>query len=153
MDELVGGVSVDSNERYTQGQDLFWEGKFAEARAIFEELLEVDLHPNRGMWAARCAFVMGDFAAVVVPDWIVEDGRLADGWLTMGIFSAAFRKDEAEVERLMAISEKIAQSKRTRVFLEAVGFAEETKGNAQAVKVVRRYMKKGEYVRLLRLGR
>lgn len=137
--------------RYELGMEFFGEGKFGEAREIFESLVEEDRHPNNGLWAARCAFVLGDFDAVIVPEWIVEDGRLADGWLQMGIFSAAFRKDGAEVERLLGLSEKVAGSKRVAVFLESVGFADETRENAQAVKVVRRYMRKGEYVRLLRL--
>jgi uncharacterized protein HemY len=137
--------------RYDLGLELFREGKFGEAREIFESLVDEDRHPNNGLWAARCAFAMGDFDAVVVPDWIVEDGRLADGWLQMGIFSAAFRKDEIEVNRLLELSEKVAGSKRVAVFLESTGFAAETRENAQAVKVVHRYMRKGEYVRLLRL--
>ncbi|MBA4292916.1 hypothetical protein C0431_08070 [bacterium] len=137
--------------RYDLGLELFREGKFGEAREIFESLVEEDCHPNNGLWATRCAFAMGDFDAVVVPDWIVEDGRLADGWLQIGIFSAALRKDEMEVNRLLGLSEKVSGSKRVAVFLESTEFASETRENAQAVKVVRRYMRKGEYVRLLRL--
>jgi hypothetical protein len=137
--------------KYDLGLELFGEAKYGEARELFEKLVEEDRHPNNGLWAARCAFVLGDFEAVLVPDWIIEDGRLADGWLQMGIFAAAFRKDKGEVERLLGLSEKVAGSKRVAVFLEAVGFADETRENAQAVKVVRRYMRKGEYVRLLRL--
>jgi pentatricopeptide repeat protein len=137
--------------RYDLGLELFREGKFGEAREIFESLVGEDCHPNNGLWATRCAFAMGDFDAVVVPDWIVEDGRLADGWLQIGIFSAALRKDEMEVNRLLGLSEKVSGSKRVAVFLESTEFASETRENAQAVKVVRRYMRKGEYVRLLRL--
>lgn len=144
MESLIKG-------RYDFGIELFEEGKYREARKIFEDLVEEDRHPNNGLWAARCAFVLGDFDAVLVPDWIVEDGRLADGWLQIGIFSAALRKETVEVDRLLGLSEKVAGSKRVAVFLEAVGFAAETRENAQAVKVVRRYMRKGEYVRLLRL--
>lgn len=136
---------------YKEGQRLFSEGKFGEAKAVFAGLLSEEEHPNYGMWFARCQFALGEFEELRVPEWILEDGRLSDSWLLMGIFAAAMRKDKEEVRELLEISEKVANSKRMRVILEATGMQEETKSNAQAVNVVRRYMRKNQFVKLLRI--
>jgi hypothetical protein len=149
MDEVeVVELPVDE---YAEGQRLFFDGFYEEAKAIFVRLEEADQHPNHGMWLARCQFALGEFDDLRVPDWIVEDGRLSDNWLLMGIFAAGMSGDKQEVERLLKLSEKVAQSKRVSVFLEATGMIDETKVNSQAVNVVRRYIRKKKFVKLLRI--
>jgi|GEM_PF-4257063 len=149
VEELeLADVEVDA---YKEGQQLFFEGQYDQAKTVFVKLEEADQHPNHGLWLARCQFALGEFEELRIPDWIIEDGRLADGWLLMGIFAAGMSGDRAEVDRLLKISEKVSQSKRVTVFLEATGIEPETKGNAQAVNVVRRYVRKRQFVKLLRI--
>ncbi|MFM9873962.1 MAG: hypothetical protein ACKVQS_10920 [Fimbriimonadaceae bacterium] len=149
MDEVeVVDSAVDD---YREGQRLFFEGEYEEAKSIFVRLEEAKEHPNHGMWLARCQFVLGEFEDLRIPEWIIEDGRLSDNWLLMGIFAAGMCGEKSEVERLLLLSEKVASSKRVQVFLEATGIKPETKANAQAVNVVRRYVRKKQFVKLLRI--
>ncbi len=148
--EEVEVVELES-DLYRDGQSLFFEGSYEEAKKIFAHLEEAEQHPNHGMWFARCQFALGEFDELEIPDWIIEDGRLSDGWLLMGIFAAGIRGDREELNRLLEISEKVSKSKRVSVFLEATNMEPETKTNAQAVNVVRRYVRKKQYVKLLRI--
>lgn len=142
---------VSEMDIYREGQGLFFVGEYQGAKLIFEDLVSKEKHPNNGMWLARCQFALGEFEELKVPGWIIEDGRLSDSWLLMGIFAAGIRQDREELKKLLEVSEKVANSKRVKVFLEATGIEPETKMNAQAVNVVRRYMRKKKYVKLLRI--
>jgi hypothetical protein len=86
-----------SDERYRRGEQLFHAGRFAEARAAFEEAL-ADLatpHPNYAYYVACCAAREGDLDRAVA----ALRAAIRDGWKDFELLGkdddlAALRNDE-----------------------------------------------------------